>query len=78
MKFILVIYVCSMVTKICPSHSITGHEFKTHYDCIEAGYKIAYNNFKNLDELEELDKEYIETKKIVVKFECRNIKVDAI
>ncbi len=78
MKFILIVYVCSMISNICPSSSITGYQFESYNDCIEAGYKIAYNKYKNLEELEEFDKEFIEEKKIVVKFECKDIRVNAI
>ena len=78
MKYILILYVCSMASGTCPSSSISGFQFDTHYDCVEAGYKLAYNRYKNLNELEELDKDYIEEKKIVVKFECRDIRVNAI
>ncbi len=78
MKFIIVLYICSMVTGTCPTSTITALQFDTHNDCVEAGYKLAYNRYKNLNELEELDKDYIEEKKIVVKFECRDIRVNAI
>tara|TARA_Y100000004_G_scaffold46022_1_gene50493 strand:+ start:175 stop:378 length:204 start_codon:yes stop_codon:yes gene_type:complete len=67
-----------MISNICPSSSITGYQFESYNDCIEAGYKIAYNKYKNLEELEEFDKEFIEEKKIVVKFECKDIRVNAI
>jgi len=78
MKYILILYICAMTTGTCPSNSISGLQFDTHYDCVEAGYKLAYNSFKNLEELEEFEKDYIEENKIVVKFECRDIRVNAI
>lgn len=78
MKFIIVVYVCSMVTGVCPTSSITGYQFDTHNDCVEAGYRLSYNKFKNLNKLEEFDKDYIEENKIVIKFECRDIRVNAI
>ena len=67
-----------MASGNCPSSSISGFQFDTHYDCVEAGYKLAYNNYKNLEDLEEFEKNYIEENKIVVKFECRDIRVNAI
>ena len=78
MKYILILYICTMTTGTCPSSTVSGYQFDTHYDCVEAGYKLAYNRYKNLHELEELDKDYIEEKKIVVKFECRDIRVNVI
>ena len=73
MKWVLILYTCSMLTNDCPSSSISGFQFNSHYDCVEAGYKMAYNKFKHLETLEEFDKEYIEEKKLVIKFECRGI-----
>jgi len=78
MKYILILYICTMTSGTCPSSSVSGYQFDTHYDCVEAGYKLAYNNYKNLEDLEELEKDYIEENKIVVKFECRDIRVNAI
>tara|TARA_R100000353_G_C6484208_1_gene190022 strand:+ start:139 stop:375 length:237 start_codon:yes stop_codon:yes gene_type:complete len=78
MKYILILYICTMTTGICPSSTVSGYQFDTHYDCVEAGYKLAYNNYKNLEDLEEFEKNYIEENKIVVKFECRDIRVNAI
>tara|TARA_Y100001937_G_C7087020_1_gene315808 strand:+ start:455 stop:691 length:237 start_codon:yes stop_codon:yes gene_type:complete len=78
MKYILILYICTMTSGTCPSSTVSGYQFDTHYDCVEAGYKLAYNNYKNLEDLEEFEKNYIEENKIVVKFECRDIRVNAI
>jgi hypothetical protein len=40
---------------------------------VNAGYAVAQSTFRNLEELEEYSKDYIEQSKIVVKFECREI-----
>ena len=73
MKWILVLYVCGMVTEKCPDSSITGFQYNTYYDCVLGGYKVAHNTFKNLNTLEELEKEYMEREKIVIKFECKGV-----
>ena len=73
MKFILYLYLCSQVTGQCPSSTIAGYQFTNHYDCVNAGYAIAQSTFRNLEELEEYNRDYIEQSKIVVKFECREI-----
>ena len=73
MKYILVLYMCSMLSNNCPQSTIAGYQFNTHYDCVNAGYAIAQSTFRNLKELEEWDREYIEQSKIVVKFECREV-----
>ena len=62
-----------MLSNNCPTSTISGYQFNTHYDCVNAGYAIAQSTFRNLEELEEYSKDYIEQSKIVVKFECREI-----
>ena len=73
MKYILVLYMCSMLSNNCPTSTIAGYQFNTHYDCVNAGYGVAQSTFRNLKELEEWDREYLEQSKIVVKFECREV-----
>ena len=78
MKFLLVLYMCSMNTGQCPSHTYAGYQFNNHYDCVMGGYAVAQKTFKQLEENLEWDKEYINENKIVIKFECRGIKVENI
>ena len=73
MKFILVLYMCSMTTGQCPSSSISGYQFNTHYDCVNNGYAIAQKTFRNLKKLPEWDIPDFEKQKIVIKFECKQI-----
>ena len=73
MKYILVLYMCSMNTGQCPSSSVSGYQFTSHYDCVNAGYAIAQKTYRNLKEFEEYDQDYINQNKIVVKFECKEI-----
>jgi len=74
-KFILIMYMCSMVSGKCPNNHITGFQFNSHSECVEYGYKIAHSTFKSLDDNEEWDKEYVEKNQIVVKFQCKGLKV---
>ena len=62
-----------MLSNTCPSSTIAGYQFTSHYDCVNAGYAVAQSTFRNLEELEEYSKDYIEQSKIVVKFECKEI-----
>ena len=64
---------CSMLSGNCPSSTFAGYQFTNHYDCVNAGYAIAQSTFRNLEELEEYNRDYIEQSKIVVKFECREV-----
>ena len=73
MKYILILYMCSMSTGQCPNSSISGYQFNSHYDCVNAGYAIAQKTFRNLKEYEEFPRETIEKDKIVIKFECKGL-----
>ncbi len=77
MKYILVLYMCSSITNLCPNSSISGYQFDNHYECVNAGYAIAQNTFNNLNMLEEWDKDYINKNKTVIKFECKEISSNA-
>lgn len=73
MKYILVLYLCSMNTGQCPSSQIAGYQFNTHYDCVNAGYAVAQKTYRDLKEYEEYPVDVIEKNKIVIKFECRKV-----
>ena len=62
-----------MINNSCPENTIAGYQFTTHFDCVNAGYAIAQSTFRNLKDMEEYEREVIENKKLVIKFECREI-----
>ena len=62
-----------MVNKSCPSSTIAGYQFTNHFDCVDAGYSVAQSTFRNLQEMEEYERQIIEDKKLVIKFECKTI-----
>ena len=35
-----------MATGQCPSSSVSGWQFNSHYDCINAGYGVAQKTFQ--------------------------------
>ena len=76
MKFVLILYLCSMINSECNQTIIPGYEFASHSDCVFAGYGFAQKTFKNLEETEDLEKEYIEQEKLVIKFECKGLNVE--
>ena len=53
---------CSMLQANCPTSTIPGYQFNTHYDCVNAGYVIAQSTFRNLKELEEFERVHGEQK----------------
>ena len=73
MKYILVLYLCSMVSGECPSSTISMYQFDNHYDCVNAGYGVSQQTFRNLEVLEEWDRDYINEHKIAVRFECKKL-----
>ena len=73
MQFILVLYMCSTITGQCASNSIPALQFDNHYDCVVSGYRAAHNTFINLQTLEGFERDYIESEKIVVKFDCQKV-----
>ena len=77
MKWILILYVCQLTTGECPSSSITMHQFESHRDCVLTGYKVAHNTFKNLEKMEEIERQYIEKEQVVIKFECKGLKASS-
>jgi len=73
-KFIIVLHLCSMITGQCPSsHFSVKNGFETHYGCVLNGYAVAQETYMELKKLENAD--HIEKNRLVVKFECREIKL---
>jgi hypothetical protein len=66
-----------MNTNQCPNSTISGYQFNSHYDCVNAGYAIAQKTYRNLKAIEEWDINYINNNKIVVKFECKELSSNA-
>ena len=62
-----------MINNSCPESTVAGYQFTNHFDCVNAGYAVAQSTFRNLQEMEEYEREVIENKKLVIKFECREI-----
>ena len=74
-KYLLIMYMCSMLSGQCPSSHITGYSFDTHAACVEYGYRVAHGTFKTLEETQEMEQEYIENSRIVVRFDCKPVNV---
>ena len=66
-----------MLSNTCPSSTIAGYQFTSHYDCVNAGYAVAQSTFRNLEQMEEYSRDYIEESKLVIKFECKEIGVNS-
>ena len=75
-KYLLVLYMCSMASGECPTSTVAGYQFSTYYDCVDSGYAIAQKTYRNLKELPEWDKPDFEKNQIVIKFECKRIETE--
>tara|TARA_Y100001937_G_scaffold62617_1_gene85922 strand:+ start:1015 stop:1254 length:240 start_codon:yes stop_codon:yes gene_type:complete len=65
-----------MLSNTCPGGShVPGYSFETHTECVEFGYRLAHGTFKDLEKMEEMETEYIENSRIVVKFECKPVQL---
>ena len=74
MKFILVLYLCSMLNGKCIEPQIPGYQFESHYDCAIAGYALSQQSLKMLSEDEYYGLERINKEKLAIRFECRELK----
>jgi len=74
-KFVLILYMCSQLSGQCPSHHYPGFSFETHTACVEYGYRAAYGTFRQLENVEDFTKEYIENSRLAVRFECKAVEV---
>ena len=75
MKFILVLYLCSMLNGKCIEPQIPGYQFESHYDCAIAGYALSQESLRLLSEEEYyygLDR--INKERLAIRFECRELK----
>jgi len=66
MNYILILWVCSSITTTCLTPPIYQTEtFKTHYECVKAGY------VDGLKLVETIGEATIERQKLFVAFNCR-------
>ena len=72
MKYVLILYLCSMLDNSCFESTITSHEYPTYYDWALSGYKLSHNT------LMKLDPGRVEDAQLAVKYECRGVKVHII
>ena len=73
MKYVLILYLCSLSSGQCPEQKVTGYMFSSHYDCAIAGYIVSGQTYKNLVDDDYYGLERINREKIAIKFECKEI-----
>jgi hypothetical protein len=66
MNYVLILWVCSSITTTCINPPIYMTEtFKTHYECVKAGYINGFNLVETMGEA------IIEKDKLFVAFNCK-------
>jgi hypothetical protein len=66
MNYILILWVCSSITTTCLTPPIYQTEtFKTHYECVKAGYIKGFNLVETMGEV------IIEKDKLFIAFNCK-------
>jgi len=68
-KFVLILYMCSMITQQCNNGLHINQEFNSHYNCAIAGYDMASKIMENMDT------KIINDNRLAIKFECRSISI---
>ena len=68
-KFILILYLCSSITGECFTNRYVS-EHTDHYSCVKNGYVQSYKT------LNTLDIEDINLRKLAIKFECKEMKIE--
>tara|TARA_Y100000004_G_scaffold60012_1_gene66919 strand:- start:618 stop:872 length:255 start_codon:yes stop_codon:yes gene_type:complete len=69
MKYILIVYLCSLAAQTCDNGSIPGIEFNSYKDCAIFGYEFSAKG------LDRFDEEIVNTDRLAVKFECREVNI---
>jgi|DEB0MinimDraft_3_1074331.scaffolds.fasta_scaffold40096_2 hypothetical protein len=72
MKFVLTLYLCSIITGQCNSHFTVGFEFDDHYECAATGYELAAKT------IEKIDRETVNEGRLAVKFYCQEVDLNII
>ena len=73
MKYVLILYLCSLSSGQCPEKKITGYTFSSHYDCAISGYVLSGQTYKNLVDDQYYVFERIHRAQIAIKFDCNEM-----
>lgn len=67
MKYVLILYLCSLIDGQCGGQKVMPFEYPSHYHCAIAGHQSSVN------ELFAIGKEAVNEGKIAIQFECKQI-----
>jgi len=68
MKYLLILYICSIPQPYCEQTQVINEKFATYYDCITKGYLHSYNYLSSMYEIDEINEQ-----KLAIKFQCKDM-----
>ena len=71
-KFVLILHLCSFINlpPTCFQHQIVGLEYNDNFSCMIDGYKRSGRTLENIG------REDVNTKKLAIKFQCKEVIVE--
>ena len=68
MKYLLILYICTLPQPYCEQTQVINQEFATYYDCITKGYLHSYNYLTTMYDVDDIN-----NKKLAIKFSCKEM-----
>lgn len=68
MKYLLILYICTISQPNCQQDQIINEQFDNYYDCITKGYLHSYSFLTQM-----YNKDDIIEQKLAIKFACREM-----
>ena len=73
MKYVLILYICSLSPQpYCKQDQIINQEFTSYYECITRGYLHSYQHLTKM-----YDEDEIEKNLLAIKFTCKDMSTSA-
>ena len=71
-KFVLILHLCSFISlpPTCFQQQIVGIEYNDNFSCMLDGYKRSGRTLENIG------REDVNTKKLAIKFQCKEVIVE--
>jgi len=67
-KYLLVLYICTLANPYCEQDQVINEQFDTYYDCITKGYLHSYNYLTTMYDVDDVN-----NNKLAIKFSCKEM-----
>jgi len=67
-KYLLILYICTLPQPYCEQTQVINQEFATYYDCITKGYLHSYNYLTTMYDVDDIN-----NNKLAIKFSCKEM-----